>query len=131
MTTPRFTALNATTANAIVIEIDAWVVLGVSGPHSSTASASTATTKPVTSQRTTCGGFTIRVPGARGGRCITPGSGTSAMNPMTTMTTTKNLQNRSCIGKRATPPLMSKMVARSISWRTDDKIESWSLTYDV
>ena len=32
-TTPRFTALSATIANAIVIEIDGWSVLGVSGPH--------------------------------------------------------------------------------------------------
>ena len=32
-TTPRFIALSATIANAIVIEIDGCVVLGASGPH--------------------------------------------------------------------------------------------------
>ena len=32
------------------------------------------------------------------------------MKLMTTVTTTKNLQNRSCIGNSATPPLMSKIV---------------------
>ena len=39
MTTPRFTALSATTANAMVIETEPTVVVGSSGPHSSTASA--------------------------------------------------------------------------------------------
>ena len=48
------------------------------------------------------------------------------MKPTTTVTTTKNLQNRSCIGNRATPPLMLKIVASSISWSTDDRIVSWS-----
>jgi hypothetical protein len=38
-----------------------------------------------------CDRLTILVPGLRGGRCITPGSGTSTMNPMTTVITTKNL----------------------------------------
>ena len=33
MTTPRLTALNATTANAIVIDTDAAVADGSSGPH--------------------------------------------------------------------------------------------------
>ena len=50
-TTPRFTALSATIANAIVIEIDAWSVLGLSGPQSRTASARPAMTKPLMSQR--------------------------------------------------------------------------------
>ena len=118
-TTPRFTALSATIANAIVMETEAWSVLGASGPHSSTASASPAMTNPLTSQRTTWGRVTILVPGVRGGRCITLGSGTSAMNPMTTVTTTKNLQNSNCIGNSATPPLMSKIVARTMSCSTD------------
>ena len=34
------------------------------------------------------------------------------MNPTTTVTTTKNLQNSSCIGNSATPPLMLKIVAQ-------------------
>ena len=33
ITRPRFTALSATIANAIVIETDGWSVLGASGPH--------------------------------------------------------------------------------------------------
>src|SRR3954454_6394285 len=117
---PRLTALSATTANAIVIGTDASVVLGLPGPHWSTASASTATTKPLTAHRMTCGVLTMRVPGLRGGRCMTLGSGTSAMKPITTVTTTKNLQNSSCSGKSATPWLMLKMVAYSISWSTED-----------
>ena len=84
--------------------------------------------KPLISQRTTWGRVTIRVPGLRGGRCMTPGSGTSTMNPMTTVTTTKNLQNSSCIGNSATPPLMLKIVASSMSCSTDDKIVSCSFT---
>ena len=55
--------------------------------------------------------MTILVPGLRGGRCMTPGSGTSTMNPITTVMTTKNLQNSSWSGNSATPPLMFKMVA--------------------
>ena len=86
---------------------------------------------PVTAHRTICGRVTIFVPGFRGGRCITLGSGTSAMNPITTVTTTKNLQNSSCIGNSATPPLMLRIVANSMSWSTDDRIVSCSLMYDV
>ena len=86
-------------------------MLGSSGPHGSTASALAATTKPLITQRTICGAVTIRVPGLRGGRCMTLGSGTSTMNPITTVTTTKNLQNSSCIGNSATPPLMLRIVA--------------------
>src|SRR5215470_14028561 len=115
------TALNEMMANAMVMEADACVVLGLSGPHSSTERAVTATTNPVTTQRMICGWLTIFVPGLRGGRCMTPGSGTSTMNP-------KNLQNRSCSGNRATPPLMLKMVAYTISCSTDDRIVSCSLT---
>ena len=77
------------------------------------------------------GRLTILVPGLRGGRCITLGSGTSAMNPTTTVTTTKNLQNSSCIGNSATPPLMLKIVARSMSCRTEDNTVSCSFTYVV
>src|SRR5262245_20074092 len=112
----------------MVIAIEGCVVLGSSGPQARTDSAAAATRKPLTSHRTTCGELTIRGPGLRGGRCITPGSGTSAMKPITTVTTTKNLQNSSCIGNNATPSLMLKIVASSISWSTDDKIVSWSLT---
>ncbi len=97
ITNPKFTAVNATTANAIVIDTDACVVLGLSGPRSRTNNAVTATTRPLSTRRMICGRLTIRVPGLRGGRCITPGSGTSTMNPTTTVTTTKNLQNSSCI----------------------------------
>ena len=111
ITTPRLTALKATTAKAIVIEIEPCVVLGLPGPSWSTSSAVTATTKPVTTQRMVWGRFTILVAGGRGGRCMTPGSGTSTMKPITTVTTTKNLQNSSCIGNSATPPLMLKIVA--------------------
>src|SRR5689334_22674514 len=125
MTRPRLTAVSDTKANAIVIEADGSVVLGVSGPRTRIPSAITATTDPLTTHRTICGVLTIRVPGARGGRCITPGSGTSITNPITTVITTKNLQNRSCNGKSATPPLMLKIVASSMSWSTDDRIVSW------
>jgi len=103
--------LRETIANAIVLEPDGSVVLGWSGPHSSTASAVTATANPVIAQRKICGGLTILVPGLRGGRCITLGSGTSTMNPTTTVTTTKNLQKRSWSGKKATPSLTLKIVA--------------------
>ena len=75
ITTPRFTALSATIAKAIVIEIDAWSVLGVSGPHCNAASARPAMMKPLISQRITWGRVTILVPGLRGGRCITLGIG--------------------------------------------------------
>ena len=95
----------------MVMLTEAWVVLGLPGPHSSTARAVAATTNPETNQRMIHGRVTILVPGLRGGRCMTPGSGTSTMNPMTTVMTTKNLQNSSCSGNRATPPLMFKMVA--------------------
>ena len=57
---------------------------GSSGPSWSTARALSATINPLIAQRTICGGLTMRVPGCRGGRCITPGSGTSTMNPTTT-----------------------------------------------
>ena len=107
------------------------MVLGVSGPQFNTMMARPATTKPLISHRTTCGRVTILVPGLRGGRCMTLGSGTSAMKPTTTVTTTKNLQNSSCIGNSATPPLMLKIVARSMSWSTDDSTVSCSFTYDV
>ena len=105
-------------------------MLGSSGPHSSSESALKAMMKPLITQRTVCGLVAIRVPGLRGGRCITPGSGTSTMNPITTVTTTKNLPNSSFIGNRATPPLMLKIVASSISCSTDDRIVSCSFTYD-
>ena len=112
MTRPRLTALSATMAKAIVIETDGMrrcsaCRVPTRGPRARWP----ATTKPLMNQRMICGRVTILVPGLRGGRCMTPGSGTSTMNPMTTVTTTKNLQNSSCIGNRATPPLMLKMVA--------------------
>lgn len=44
------------------------------------------------------------------GRCITPGLGTSAMNPVTTMMTTKNLQNTSSSGNKATTATMDHPV---------------------
>src|SRR5215207_10308529 len=113
------TAVSATMAKAMVMAADGCSVLGSSGPQASTANAVAATMNPVTTQRMICGGLTIFVPGLRGGRCMTPGSGTSTMNPITTVTTTKNLANSSCIGNRATPPLMLKMVAYSISCSTD------------
>ncbi len=46
------------------------------------------------------------------------------MNPITTVMTTKNLQNSSCSGNRATPPLMLKMVAYTMSSSTEDKMVS-------
>src|SRR6185312_6378562 len=98
---------------------------------SRTESASAATTNPLTSHRTVWARVTILVPGERGGRRITLGSGTSAMNPTTTVTTTKNLQNSSCIGNSATPPLMFRIVARTMSCSTEDSTVSWSFTYDV
>jgi hypothetical protein len=122
------TALSETMAKAMVIEADGCVVLGSSGPPPSTARAVAATTNPLTTQRMIWGVLTILVPGLRGGRYITPGSGTSMMNPITTVMTTKNLQNSSCSGNRATPPLMLRMVAYTISCSTDDRIVSWSLT---
>src|SRR5215472_1723897 len=124
MIRPMLTALNEMMAKAMVMDADGCVVLGLSGPPSSTESAVTATTNPVTTQRTICGRLTIFVPGLRGGRCMTPGSGTSTMNPITTVMTTKNLQNSSCSGNRATPPLMLKMVAYTISWSTEDRMVS-------
>ena len=51
MTRPMLTALNETMAKAMVMLTDAWVVLGLPGPHSSTHRAVTATTNPVTNQR--------------------------------------------------------------------------------
>ena len=51
MTPPRFTAVRAITAKAIVIDTDAWVVLGLSGPHSSNDRAVMATTKPLIAHR--------------------------------------------------------------------------------
>ena len=103
MTRPRLTALNETMAKAMVMLTDACVVLGLPGPHSSTPSAMAATMKPLANQRISCGRLTILVPGLRGGRCITPGSGTSAMKPITTVITTKNLQNSSWSGNSAMP----------------------------
>ena len=47
---------------------------------------------------------------ARGRRCITPGLGTSAMNPVTTVMTTKNLQNTSSSGNKATTATMDHPV---------------------
>jgi hypothetical protein len=49
---------------------------------------------------------------ARGlrGRCITPGPGTSAMNPITTVMTTKNLQNTSDSENKATTAAMDHPV---------------------
>src|SRR5579871_752220 len=128
MTRPMLTALNETIANAMVMDCDACVVLGFPGPNASTQRAVAAITNPVTTQRMICGRLTIFVPGLRGGRCITPGSGTSTMNPITTVMTTKNLQNSNCSGNRATPPLMFRIVAYTISWSTADKIVSCSLT---
>src|SRR5215471_1650673 len=128
MTRPRLTALSATMANAIVIDTDGSVVLGSSGPQLSTASARPAMTKPLSSQRTTWGRVTILVPGLRGGRCITLGSGTSAMKPITTVMTMKNLQNSNCSGNRAMPELMLKIVAYTINCSTEDRIVSCSLT---
>src|SRR5215831_17646755 len=128
MTSPMLTALNETIAKAMVMLTEACVVLGLPGPHSRTDRAVAATTNPKMNQRMTHGRVTILVPGLRGGRCITPGSGTSAMNPITTVMTTKNLQNSSCSGNRATPPLMSRIVAYTINCSTDDKIVSCILT---
>src|SRR6516225_3024549 len=128
MTRPMLTALSETMAKAMVMLTDAPVVFGLPGPHSRTESAVAATTNPKTNQRMIHGLVTILVPGLRGGRCMTPGSGTSAMNPITTVMTTKNLQNSSCSGNRATPELMLRMVAYTISCSTDDKIVSCILT---
>jgi hypothetical protein len=128
MTRPLLTALRATTAKAIVIDTDGSVVLGSPGPQASSINARAEMMKPVMAQRTVCGRVAIRDPGVRGGRCMTPGSGTSTMNPITTVTTTKNLANSSCIGNRATPPLMLKMVAYSMSCSTEDRIVSCSFT---
>ena len=55
ITMPRFTALKATMAKAIVIDTDGSVVLGWSGPHCKIASASPAMMKPLINQRTTWG----------------------------------------------------------------------------
>ena len=44
------------------------------------------------------------------GRCITPGLGTSAMNPVTTVMTAKNLQNTSNSGYKATTAVMDHPV---------------------
>jgi AAA ATPase-like protein len=44
------------------------------------------------------------------GRCIIPGPGTSAMNPVTTVMTTKNLQNTSSSGNKATTATMDHPV---------------------
>jgi len=44
------------------------------------------------------------------GRCITPGPGTSAMNPVTTVMTTKNLQDTSSSGNKATTAAMDHPV---------------------
>src|SRR6201995_4730720 len=93
MTRPMLTALNEMMAKAMVMLTDGAVVLGLPGPHSSTDRAVAATTNPKMNQRMTHGLVTILVPGVRGGRCMTPGSGASTMNPMTTVMTTKNLQN--------------------------------------
>jgi hypothetical protein len=128
MTRPRLTALNETMAKAMVMLTDACVVLGLPGPHSSTASTMAATRKPLANQRTSCGRLTILVPGLRGGRCITLGSGTSAMNPTTTVITTKNLQNSSCSGNSAMPWLMLRMVAYTMICSTEDRIVSCSFT---
>ena len=45
------------------------------------------------------------------------------MNPMTTVTTTKNLANSSCIGNRATPPLMLRIggVQHQLQHRRQDR----------
>src|SRR5215831_12206924 len=128
MTRPMLTALNETMANAMVIDADACVVLGFPGPKASTQSAVAATANPVTNQRMIWGRFTIFVPGLRGGRCITPGSGTSTMNPITTVMTTKNLQNSNWSGNSATPPLMLRIVAYTINCSTDDRIVNCILT---
>src|SRR3954451_11427649 len=130
MTTPKLTALNETSAKAIVMEVDPVSVLGSPGPQASRPNAMPATRKPLMAHRISCGRFTILVPGERGGRCMTLGSGTSTMNPTTTVTTTKNLQNSSCKGKSATPWLMLRMVAYTINCRTEDRIVSCNLMYD-
>ena len=111
------------------MEMDGSVLLGVSGPQVSRARPLMATMKPVTSQRTICALVEMREPGSLGGRCMTPGSGTSTTIPITTVTTTNSLQKSSIIGNSATPPLTSKIVASSISCRTDDSTESCSLMY--
>src|SRR5689334_12852004 len=128
MIRPMLTALNETMANAMVIDVDPCDVLGLPGPNASTRSAVAATANPVMNQRMTWGRLTIFVPGLRGGRCITPGSGTSTMNPITTVMTTKNLQNSNWSGNRATPPLILRIVAYTISCSTDDRIVSCILT---
>ena len=86
--------------NAVVIATDGSVVLGSPGPQASTIKAKPEMMKPVIAQRTVWERVAILDPGVRGGRCMTPGCGTSTMNPMTTVTTTKNLANRSCNGNR-------------------------------
>ena len=122
------TALSATMAKAIVIDTDgvgrARLVRAPGQHHQRQAGDDEAGDRPAHD----LGAVTILDPGLRGGRCMTPGSGTSTMNPMTTVTTTKNLPNSSCIGNRATPPLMLKIVAYSISCSTDDRIVSCSFT---
>src|SRR5215472_6322254 len=115
MIRPMLTALNETMAKAMVMEADGCVVLGLSGPHSSTERAVTASTNPVTTQRMICGRLTIFVPGLRGGRCITPGSGTSTMNPITTVMTTKNLQNT---GSAKIPAPTIDPTPMNAAWRT-------------
>src|SRR4051794_17845017 len=50
ITRPLLTALSATTAKAIVIDTDASVVLGSSGPHDSTISAKLEMMKPLITQ---------------------------------------------------------------------------------
>ena len=69
MIRPMLTALSETMAKAMVILMDAWVVLGLPA-SSSTARAVAAITNPLTTQQNVGGMLTIFVPGLRGGRCI-------------------------------------------------------------
>src|ERR1051326_3661093 len=68
MTRPMLTADSETMAKAMVMLTDAWVVLGLPGPHSSTDRAVAATVNPKMNQRMTHGLVTILVPGLRGTR---------------------------------------------------------------
>ena len=128
ITRPLFTPARATTANAIVIDTDPTVVLGSSGPYWSKTSAGAAMSNPPITHLTVWARLAIFVPGTRGGRCMTLGSGTSTMKPTTTVAMTKNFANNSCIGKRATPPLTLRMVASNINWSTEDSTVSCNFT---
>ena len=130
ITRPKLTALSATTVNAIVMEVDGVLGTRLAGTPRQHGERAERDEESADQPPHDLGLVTIRVPGRRGGRCITPGSGTSTTKPITTVTTTKSLQNSNIIGNSATPSLMLKMVASSISCSTDDRMVSCSLMYD-